>query len=577
MDINIDFIPDPVIVTDKGGRILALNTSASELGLSGGANIHDYIGKNIAEIEIDGRSYEIKISETTEFNLYILRDITERKEVERKLKESENMYRTLVELSPDAIVVHDGQKIVFANRRAAELSGFEKPEEMVGLPIMNFVHPDYVDLVRERISRMMKNRTIAPFVEEKFVLPDGSVRDVEVSVSFITFNEKPAILLVVRDVTERKRMEEEVIESERKYKDFFHNTLDIIVVTDLRGNYVEVNKEFERITGYSRDEILGKNFRDVLPKKEADYLFKKYNEAFRERKSVYGLEFKFTTRFGETKYVEGKVRPLIKKDRVVGFIANFKDITERKKLEEELRRTNKLLKTINHINELVVREKDLQKLIEMTVKEIGEYSNHAWIGIYRDGHLNPIGTSGIDIKTVRQEIEKGMLCVEKAAEMKKPVVVYKNEHRPKCPNFNAHKEYNCYIFPIVYHEKLVGIMTIHSDIRISDEEVKLLQTLADNIAFAINSIELEKMKEQAVLQIDRNIEQFAILVDKIRNPLAVIIGAVEVGCDNYDIQRKVFEAVNKVESIIAELERGWLESEDVRKLLRGMRDEDTSG
>ncbi len=576
MDIDIEIIPDPMIITDKDGKIIALNRSARKLGFCDGMNIRDYLPADTTEIERNGRTYEVRTSESGDFKIYILRDITKRKEVEKKLKESEQMYRTLVELSPDAIVVHDGQRIVFANKRAAELSGFDKPEDMVGLPVLDFIHPDYVDLVRERVIKMIRNETIAPPIEEKFVLPNGSVRDVEASASFITFNGRPAILLVVRDISEKKRMEEEIVESERKYRDFFRNSLDMIVVTDLEGNFVEVNREFEKLSGYSRDEVIGKNFRCFFSKEEAEYVFRKYNEAFRERKNLYGLEFKFTTKYGETKYVEGNIRPLIKDGKFTGFIANFRDITERKRLENELKRTNKLLRTINHVNELIVREKDLQKLIGMAVKEIGEYSSYAWIAIYRNEKLNLISTSGINLEIVKQELERGMHCVERAVKERRPVVTYRDEHPRSCPHSNTHNGYNCYVFPIMHDEKLLGVMAIYSEIRISNEEVRLLQTLADDIALAINTIELEKMRERALMQIDRNIEQFAILVDKIRNPLAVITGIVEMRCDD-ETRGKIFEAVNKIESIIVELEKGWLESEEVRKLLRGMRNENTSG
>ena len=238
-----------MIITDKDGKIIAVKRSARKLGFCDGMNIRDYLPADTTEIERNGRTYEVRTSESGDFKIYILRDITKRKEVEKKLKESEQMYRTLVELSPDAIVVHDGQRIVFANKRAAELSGFDKPEDMVGLPVLDFIHPDYVDLVRERVIKMIRNETIAPPIEEKFVLPNGSVRDVEASASFITFNGRPAILLVVRDISEKKRMEEEIVESERQYRDFFRNSLDMIVVTDLEGNFVEVNREFEKLSG----------------------------------------------------------------------------------------------------------------------------------------------------------------------------------------------------------------------------------------------------------------------------------------------------------------------------------------
>jgi len=119
--------------------------------------------------------------------------------------------------------------------------------------------------------------------------------------------------------------------------------------------------------------------------------------------------------------------------------------------------------------------------------------------------------------------------------------------------------------------KLVGVLALYSDFKISNEEVRLLQMLADDTAFAIETIELEKAREQSLKQIEKNIEQFAILVDRIRNPLAIIVGIADL---YGDVEKsKILENVRRIEEIIERLEKGWLESEEVRSLLRGFEDE----
>lgn len=134
-------------------------------------------------------------------------EIAKREKAEETLKESEERYRRLVELSPDAIVVHSEGKIVFLNSACAKLFGIKNAEEVLGEPIVKFVHPDSRDLVKERVRFMLNEKRSAPLVEEKFMKPDGTPLDVEVAAGPLLYEGKPAIQVVFRDISERKKHE----------------------------------------------------------------------------------------------------------------------------------------------------------------------------------------------------------------------------------------------------------------------------------------------------------------------------------------------------------------------------------
>jgi PAS domain S-box-containing protein len=139
----------------------------------------------------------------------VVRDVTERKLAEDALKESEERYRCLVEFSPDAILVHSEGKFVYVNDAGTKLLGAAKPEELVGRSIFDFVHPDYLKTVRARVRRLQKEGGQAELIEEKLVRLNGQIIDVEVTGIPTTYAGHPAIQLVVRDITERKRAESE--------------------------------------------------------------------------------------------------------------------------------------------------------------------------------------------------------------------------------------------------------------------------------------------------------------------------------------------------------------------------------
>ena len=113
-----------------------------------------------------------------------------------------------MELSPDAVVVHSEEKILFVNSAAVQLFGAAGPDQIVGKAIWDFVHPEYVKAVRKRIRSARRAGSKVNLVEEKLVQLDGPVIDVEMVAIPIVYQGKAARQVVLRDVTERKRMEE---------------------------------------------------------------------------------------------------------------------------------------------------------------------------------------------------------------------------------------------------------------------------------------------------------------------------------------------------------------------------------
>jgi PAS domain S-box-containing protein len=127
---------------------------------------------------------------------------------EDRLRESEERYRRLIELSPVGIAVHREGRILYVNPAGAKILGAKSPEELVGKSIMDLVHPDYYEIVGERLRRMQRGEVLPP-LEEKFVTLDGRVIDAEVVSAPITYESELAFLTVVQDITERKRAENE--------------------------------------------------------------------------------------------------------------------------------------------------------------------------------------------------------------------------------------------------------------------------------------------------------------------------------------------------------------------------------
>ncbi len=140
--------------------------------------------------------------------LSYFRDVTERRRAEEALRESEERYRSVVELSPTGILIHVDGVIHFANRAWARMVGVESTEEPLGKPVLDFIHPDSVDIIRERIRTIAARKTLNPLLEHRLVKTDGSVTEVATIAVPFTYRGREGVMVFVEDITERKRAEE---------------------------------------------------------------------------------------------------------------------------------------------------------------------------------------------------------------------------------------------------------------------------------------------------------------------------------------------------------------------------------
>ena len=189
-----------------------------------------------------------------------------RKLSETALRESEERYRRLVEHSPVAVAVHSGGNIVFVNPAGARLLGAATPEEIVGRPMLDFVHPEYGEIVTERVRQLASGAGTQPTIEERFVRIDGTPLDVEVSTIGFTFQGRPAVQVVFSDITARKRIEREqrllaeaatVLSSNLDYQETLRSITTLLVPEIADWCLIDLTDEqggFTRIAAAAADE-----------------------------------------------------------------------------------------------------------------------------------------------------------------------------------------------------------------------------------------------------------------------------------------------------------------------------------
>jgi len=187
----------------------------------------------------------------------VMFDVTERARAEEALRESEDRYRSLVDLSPDAILVHSDGVFVFANEAAARLLRAEEPAVLVGRPILEVVHPDHHEVVRGRVRGEERGQRQPP-LEQRFIRRDGTEVDVEVAGIPLTYRGRPAGQIVVRDITGRKAVERRLRDAESRYRTLVETIPMVTYILERGelGRVLYVSPQVERVFEYTPEECL---------------------------------------------------------------------------------------------------------------------------------------------------------------------------------------------------------------------------------------------------------------------------------------------------------------------------------
>jgi len=294
---------------------------------------HESIRKDGSTIWISVNAHAVRDGAGKLYYEGTAQDITERKRAEEALRESEERYRDLVENSHELICTHDlSGKILSVNRAARELFGYEL-HEFVGIKnIRDILAPQVREQFSGYMQRILKERATSGtmLVQTR----SGELRLLEYYNSLRTEGvDAPIVRGIARDITEARLAERALRESEERYRELFENSKDAFYVHDMQGIYTSVNRAAEKLSGYSRKQIVGKHFSEFMTPEYAQQVQRQLQKKLEAAgETTYDIEM--ITKKGRHVPVEISSRLIWENGVAVGVQGCVRDISEKKRAQE---------------------------------------------------------------------------------------------------------------------------------------------------------------------------------------------------------------------------------------------------
>ncbi|MCK5148993.1 PAS domain S-box protein [bacterium] len=426
------------------------------------------------------------------------------------LQKSELQYRIIMEASLQGMSKVDAKGFIrFANMAVAKLSGYSLTE-LDGMSLDTLYPPGEAKVISDaNVVLLLSGKPIVG--ENTMTRKDGSGIETHFSCVpvFDENDEYDGFISSILDITERKQSEKKLLESEIRLSNIIGQAKDSIVevaFTPEGDPFVkDCNEAMGRMHGYTREEMIGKLIFEIDAKLTRDELRVLGRHSMIEKPTL--IESVHIRKDDSRFPIEVSFQNI----QIPGYdpimIAIERDITERKQAERRIDHLNLVLQAIRNVNQLIVKEKDRDRLVKGACENLIETRGYyyAWIALLDEsGEFITAAAAGLDqdflsiIKILKSG--KTIECVNKALK-KSGVIIIENpaSECKDCPLAKKYMEMGRMVIRLEYDAKIYGLMTVSIPIElISDiEEHKLLKEVAEDIAFALHGMEVEKEHKQA--------------------------------------------------------------------------------
>ncbi|HUI88132.1 MAG TPA: PAS domain S-box protein [Anaerolineales bacterium] len=454
----------------------------------------------------------------------IVRDRTEQQKAQKALHESETRYRGIFEGVQDAIFVEDtNYEILDVNQRACEMYGYTR-EEFQKKAVQDLVPSE--DYFIRFDEKELSGAGIGP-IETVNVRANGESFPVELSGRLWAIGNQRLILIILRDITERKRAEDALREHEGQLRALVTSLDDIVFEADEQGTYLNVWTADESLLVQPKAKLLGQQISDALPKGIAQQVEEAIGRALTDRK-VGEVDYPLDLPNGRHWFL-ARINPIPSPDasrRTVSLLV--RDITERKKAEHQIQTQVERLTALKNIDQIISTNFDLQVSLEMLLAQVAnqlkvdaadvlilnpamnQLEFRAGRGFYTRAYENALVRLG-ESYAGRAALERSTIYI---ANLKTET------NHPSLNDFVTAENFTSYFgVPLISKGQIKGVLEVfhRSSLHPAAEWLDFLETLAQRAAIAVDNIELffdlQRSNNELMLAYDATIEGWSRAMD----------------------------------------------------------------
>jgi len=300
-------------------------------------------------------------------NQRLQNEVSKHKKTEGILRKSEERFRAISEQVPFAIIIHRDGIILYANAAAVVIFGADSSEDLVGSIILERVHPDYHNTALERANKIIERKIRTPLIEQKLLKMDGSVFTVEVQSSSVIFEGEFAFHTFINDITERKKAEKLLQDSEENLAVTLSSIGDGVIATDVSGIVTRMNQTAERLTSWKISDAIGRplfEIFNIIDSQTKKPLLNPLQLVLERNESIGSANYtSLTSRDGTVYHIHHNATTICDSSGInIGVVLVFSDVSEKFEMQKALLKTTELLEKTGELAKVGGWQVDLQSM-----------------------------------------------------------------------------------------------------------------------------------------------------------------------------------------------------------------------